>query len=46
MIGDSNRGWSWTTPLLGIKAHKIHLCGDERAMYLVSKLIDKSGGTL
>lgn len=46
MIGDEERGWAWTTPILAIKAGKIHLCGDERALGLVSQLIDKSGGTL
>lgn len=39
MIGDSSRGWSWTTPILGLKANKIHLCGDERGLYLISQLI-------
>lgn len=42
MIGDENRGWSWTTPLIGIKADKVHLCGDERAIHLVSRILAKS----
>ena len=46
MIGDSSRGWSWTSAILGIKAKKIHLCGDERALNLISKLISASGGVL
>lgn len=39
MLGDTSRGWSWTVPILGIKADKIHLCGDERGLHLVSRLI-------
>lgn len=39
MIGDTNRGWSWTTSVLGLRADRIHLCGDERALHLISRLI-------
>ena len=46
MIGDSARGWSWTSAILGIRAKKIHLCGDERALHLISKLVSASGGRL
>ena len=46
MIGDPGRGWSWTSAILGIKAKKIHLCGDERALHLISRLIEASGGRL
>jgi ATP-dependent RNA helicase SUPV3L1/SUV3 len=28
MIGDPERGWSWTKALLATKAKRIHLCGD------------------
>ena len=28
MIGDVERGWAWTRVILGIKAKRIHLCGD------------------
>ncbi len=46
MIGDPERGWSWTRAILSTKAKRIHLCGDERAIGLVSRLIRKCGGTL
>ena len=46
MIGDSERGWSWTKALLSTKAKRIHVCGDERAIGLVSKLVKQCGGTL
>ena len=46
MIGDPERGWSWTKAILSINAKRIHLCGDERAIGLVSKLIKQCGGTL
>jgi ATP-dependent RNA helicase SUPV3L1/SUV3 len=46
MIGDYERGWSWTKALISTKAKRIHLCGDERAIGLVSKLIKDCGGTL
>ena len=39
MIGDIVRGWSWTAAILGLQAKTIHLCGDERALNLVSTLI-------
>lgn len=28
MIADSHRGYAWTRALLGLKADKIHICGD------------------
>lgn len=46
MIGDKERGWSWTKAVLGTRAKRIHLCGDERAISLVSKLVEQCGGTL
>jgi ATP-dependent RNA helicase SUPV3L1/SUV3 len=46
MIGDNERGWSWTKAILSLKAKRIHLCGDERAIDLISNLVKMSGGTL
>ena len=39
MIADHDRGFAWTNALLGLKAKEIHLCGDERALRLVSELM-------
>ena len=39
MIGNAERGWGWTKAILAIKAKRIHLCGDERALGIVSKLL-------
>lgn len=46
MISDSSRGHNWTNAILGIKAKEVHLCGDERALNLVIKLLEKTGDTL
>lgn len=43
MIGDSERGSSWTLAILGLKAKVIHLCGDERALSLINKLCAITG---
>ena len=39
MIGDPDRGWGWTKAILATKAKRIHLCGDERALGIVSKIL-------
>lgn len=39
LIEDPDRGFAWTNALLGLQAKEIHLCGDERALKLVHKLI-------
>ena len=46
MIDNNFRGHNWTNALLGIKAKEVHLCGDERALNLVIKLLEKTGDTL
>jgi ATP-dependent RNA helicase SUPV3L1/SUV3 len=46
MLGEMERGWAWTSALLGVNSNNIHLCGDERALHLVSKLVSQVGGTL
>ncbi|OMJ26358.1 ATP-dependent RNA helicase SUV3L, mitochondrial [Smittium culicis] len=38
MIQDFNRGWAWTTALLGIKAKEIHLCGEESSVPLIKRI--------
>ncbi|KPI87084.1 putative RNA helicase putative mitochondrial [Leptomonas seymouri] len=39
MIGERDRGWAWTRALLGIPAREIHLCGEQRALPLVQRLL-------
>ena len=46
MIADQERGSAWTTALLGLQANTIHLCGESRALALVSKLCEITGDTL
>jgi ATP-dependent RNA helicase SUPV3L1/SUV3 len=46
MIGDSQRGFAWTTALLGLCAHEIHLCGEESAIPVVRELLKDTGDTL
>ena len=46
MIENEERGWGWTRVVLGINASVIHVCGDERALNLLSKLIKLNGDEL
>jgi hypothetical protein len=46
MINDSYRGNAWTEAFLGIKAKEIHLCGDPRALKLISYLCQCTGDDL
>ena len=46
MIGDKERGWAWTKAILAVKAKRVHLCGDERALGIVSKLLELTGDVL
>lgn len=46
MIGDTERGWAWTRAILAVKAKRIHLCGDERALNIVSRILELTGDTL
>ena len=46
MIGSAERGWGWTKAILSTKAKRIHLCGDERALGIVSKLLEQTGDKL
>ncbi|XP_045190308.2 ATP-dependent RNA helicase SUV3 homolog, mitochondrial-like [Mercenaria mercenaria] len=43
MIGDLQRGWSWTRSLLGIAAKEVHVCGEETAIDLVENLMYSTG---
>lgn len=46
MIGHRERGWAWTQALLGVKAHEVHLCGEERAVPLIRELAAAMGDKL
>jgi ATP-dependent RNA helicase SUPV3L1/SUV3 len=46
MIEDEERGSAWTNAVLGLQADEIHLCGDERALYLIQKLCKETGDEL
>lgn len=46
MIEDDERGSAWTNAILGVLADEIHLCGDERGLYLIKQLCDKTGDEL
>ena len=46
MIQDEDRGHSWTTAFLGLRAKEIHLCGDSRSLEYISKLVSKTGDTV
>ncbi|RNF17846.1 putative RNA helicase [Trypanosoma conorhini] len=39
LIADRDRGWAWTRALFGLPAREIHLCGEERAISLIRKLL-------
>ncbi|WRT67588.1 uncharacterized protein IL334_004560 [Kwoniella shivajii] len=39
MLGDEQRGGSWTKSILGISAKEIHLCGDETTLELLHNLL-------
>ncbi|ODN97873.1 hypothetical protein I350_07508 [Cryptococcus amylolentus CBS 6273] len=46
MLGDENRGGSWTKAILGTAAKDIHLCGDETTVELLRGMITSLGDTL
>ena len=43
LIEDKERGFAWTNALLGLQAKEIHLCGDERALKLITNLAEDTG---
>ncbi|KAI9724132.1 MAG: hypothetical protein M1812_000851 [Candelaria pacifica] len=46
MIGCSNRGWAWTTAVLGVSARELHLCGEARVVPLIRQLAASTGEKL
>ncbi len=46
LIGDRERGAAWTRAVLGVQSKEIHLCGDNRALALLTHFCDMTGDTL
>lgn len=46
MMEDDMRGEAWTSALLGVQAREVHLCGEERAVELVRKIVRMTGDLL
>lgn len=46
MIGDETRGDAWTNAVLGVQAKEVYLCGEERAVPLIKKLVQITGDEL
>ncbi|KAK4686122.1 ATP-dependent RNA helicase SUPV3L1/SUV3, partial [Tremellales sp. Uapishka_1] len=46
MLGDTQRGGSWTAAVLNVMAKEVHLCGDETTVDLLTDLIARLGDTL
>lgn len=43
MIADTQRGWAWTSAVLGIPAQELHLCGESSVVPLIKKLAEACG---
>jgi ATP-dependent RNA helicase SUPV3L1/SUV3 len=46
MIGDPQRGGSWTNAVMGLLAKEIHLCGEETVVPVIQKLVAAMGDEL
>lgn len=46
MILDPDRGWAWTQAFLGACAHEVHVCGEDRAVPLLQKLVKLTGDNI
>lgn len=46
MIADKDRGWAWSEAFLGINAKEIHVCGEDRAVPLITELTKLLGDDL
>lgn len=46
MIASSDRGWAWTTALLGVQAKEVHLCGELRTVNIIKDLCALVGDKL
>ncbi|RDA96183.1 hypothetical protein CP533_1636 [Ophiocordyceps camponoti-saundersi (nom. inval.)] len=45
MVADFDRGSGWTSALLGVQAKEIHVCGEERTVDLIKKMMATTGDT-
>ncbi|KAH8889812.1 hypothetical protein GQ53DRAFT_689784 [Thozetella sp. PMI_491] len=43
MLADPDRGWAWTQAFLGIQAKELHLCGEERAVDIITDICARLG---
>ncbi|KAK8858412.1 hypothetical protein IAR55_002639 [Kwoniella newhampshirensis] len=43
MLGDGQRGGSWTKAVLGVAAKEVHLCGDETTVELLKSIVATLG---
>jgi ATP-dependent RNA helicase SUPV3L1/SUV3 len=46
VIGDSSRGWAWTSAFLGLQSPVIHLCGNHTFLPLIEKLCAQTNDQL
>lgn len=46
MMAHKSRGWAWTQAFLGLQAKELHVCGEERALPLVTELAASTGDKL
>lgn len=46
MMADPERGWAWTSALLGVQAKEVHLCGELRVIPLIKSLCTLMGDKL
>ncbi|EPQ62209.1 BgtA-21394 [Blumeria graminis f. sp. tritici] len=46
MLTSPDRGWAWTTALLGVQAKEVHLCGETRTTQIIKDLCALTGDTL
>ncbi|KAJ2898909.1 hypothetical protein MKZ38_003593 [Zalerion maritima] len=46
MIADNQRGWAWTSAVLGLMAKELHLCGEERSVDIIKSICAKTGDKL
>ncbi|EIW73583.1 hypothetical protein TREMEDRAFT_12580, partial [Tremella mesenterica DSM 1558] len=44
MMGDPQRGSAWTNVVMKLRAHEIHLCGDETTVGLLKRMVASFGG--
>ena len=43
MVADNERGWAWTTAILGLRADEIHVCIAPYAEKIITHLIEECG---